>query len=176
MVKADRARSGLEVVFFDNRDALLRFLRAVGEKDAAEDLLQELWLRASSASTGPISDPLAYLYRMANNLALDRRRSELRRKKREEEWTASSLGSRSEASDYHSAERSVVAREQLRSAEIALADLGERTDQIFRRFRLDGISQCQIAEELGISLSAVEKHLQKAYRVLLQIRRQSDAD
>jgi len=55
-------------------------------------------------------------------------------------------------------------------------DLGERTDLIFRRFRLDGVSQQIIGEELGISRSAVEKHLQKAYRRLLDIKRQSDAE
>jgi RNA polymerase sigma-70 factor (ECF subfamily) len=53
---------------------------------------------------------------------------------------------------------------------------GERTDHIFRRHRVEGASQKEIAKELGISLSAVEKHLQKAYRALIDLRRRLDAE
>ena len=69
----------------------------------------------------------------------------------------------------------LIAREQLAEAEAALRDLGERTDLVFRRFRIEGVSQRDIADELGISLSAVEKHLQKAYRALIELRRRFDA-
>jgi RNA polymerase sigma-70 factor (ECF subfamily) len=132
-------------------------------------------MKAAAGANEPIADPLAYLYRSANNLLLDQRRSELRRNRREESWTYSAGGSASEASDLDSGERMMIAREQLRLVESALLSLGQPTDGIFRRFRVDGISQSEIAAEFGISLSAVEKHLQKAYRLLLQLRRQSDA-
>ena len=167
--------AGLAAVFMEHRPALLRFLHARGASNAAEDLLQELWLKATAGPTEPIADPLAYLYRAANNLLLDQRRSELRRSRREESWTYSAGGSAGEASDLDSGERTVIAREQLRMIENALLGLGQPTETIFRRFRVDGISQSHIAAEIGISLSAVEKHLQKAYRLILQIRRQSDA-
>ena len=36
--------------------------------------------------------------------------------------------------------------------------------------------QRQIAGELGISLSAVEKHLQKAYQVVVETQKRLDAD
>src|SRR5688500_14440892 len=78
--------SGIEAVFLDNRGALQRFLRACGGEHA-EDLLQDLWLKVSAAPSEPIAEPLAYLYRMAHNLMLDRRRSELRRGRRDQEWT-----------------------------------------------------------------------------------------
>lgn len=167
--------TGLEGVFFQNRAALLRFVRARGAADAAEDMLQDLWLRAAAGASGPIADPLAYLYRTANNLMLDRRRSELRRGRREREW-ADVEGLGSEASDAPSGERMLIARDELRTAQDALSGLGERTETIFRKFRLEGVTQQQIADELGISLSAVEKHLQKAYRALMVLRSQSDAD
>ncbi len=167
--------AGLTAVFMQNRLALLRFLHARGASESAEDLLQELWIKAAAGANEPISDPLAYLYRTANNLLLDRRRSELRRGRREESWTYSAGGSAGEASDLESGERTAIAREQLRMMERALSELGQPTEAIFRRFRLEGIGQRQIASEMGISLSAVEKHLQKAYRLLVQIRRQSDA-
>lgn len=169
-------RSGLAAVLLANRAALLRFLRSRGADDAAEDLLQELWLKASAGAAQPIADPLAYLYRTAANLLLDRKRAELRRRRREDGWANPAGGEPGEASDVDCAERAALAREELRRVESALAALGPRTEAIFRRFRLDGAGQRQIAEEMGISLSAVEKHLRKAYRALVDLRRRLDAE
>jgi RNA polymerase sigma factor (sigma-70 family) len=167
--------SGLEAVFLANRTALLRFLRARGAGDAAEDLLQELWIRAAAAASGPIADPLAYLYRAANNLMLARHRSTLRGSRRDREWSDAAGTGDLAVSGAPSAERALIAREELEAAEAALRALGERTDHVFRRFRVEGASQRAIADELGISLSAVEKHLQKAYRALVELRRRRDA-
>jgi RNA polymerase sigma-70 factor (ECF subfamily) len=161
---------GLAAVFEENHAALLRFLRARGAGDAGEDLLQEVWIKAATAATGPIADPLAYLFRTANNLLLDRRRSEVRSIHRESDW-AQSANDEPEPSP----ERALITRGELEAADAALRALGERTDHVFRRYRVDGASQRQIADELGISLSAVEKHLQKAYRAMIELRRRLDA-
>ena len=67
--------SGLSAVFEANRHALRRFLmarRALAEE--ADDILQELFVRIGNSRAGPIADPLAYLYRAADNLLLDLRR------------------------------------------------------------------------------------------------------
>ena len=161
---------GLEAVFLANRSLLLRFLRARGAGDAADDLLQEVWIKAAAGASGPIADPLAYLYRVANNLMLDRRRSELRSARRDRDWTETEAGAAPA-----SGEQVLIARQELAEAEALLRSLGERTDHVFRRYRVEGASQGQIARELGISLSAVEKHLQKAYRALIELRRRLDA-
>ncbi len=166
---------GLEQVYLLNRDALIRFLRARGAGDDAEDLLQELWLKASGAVSGPVRDPLPYLYRAANNLMLDKRRAALRQERRDHDWAAPNAGTTEQPSDDPSSERAVIARAELLATQQALAALGERTEAIFRRFRLDGVHQREIAAEEGISLSAVEKHLQKAYRALIEVRRHLDA-
>lgn len=174
MREAEPAGGGLEQVYLLHRPALLRFLRARGAGDGAEDLLQEMWLKLSSAGTGPIHDPLAYLYRAANNLMLDRRRAAMRQAKREQDYSGVEPGS-DPADERPGSEQTLIAREELHAVEAALADLGERTDSVFRRFRVNGQSQRAIADELGISLSAVEKHLQKAYRAVLEVRRRLDA-
>ena len=71
---------GLEAVFLANREVLLRFLRARGGGEGAEDLLQELWVRVHEAGArglgGPVAQPLSYLYRVADNLMRDRYRSQ----------------------------------------------------------------------------------------------------
>ncbi len=174
MVSVAMTDSGLEAVFLNNRAALLRFLRARGAGDGADDLLQEIWIKAATGVTAPIADPVAYLYRAANNLMLDRRRAELRGARRDQHWHELGPGD-GVVADAPSGERVLIAREQLAAAEAELKALGERTDFVFRRYRIEGVSQRAIADELGISLSAVEKHLQKAYRTLLDLRRRFDA-
>lgn len=167
---------GLSAVFEANRNALRRFLAARRvQPDEIEDILQEIFLRIRTTPTGPISDPIAYLYRMADNLVIDLRRSQSRRATREQAWTAAHRGD-GEADRQPSAEETLIAKEQLTHIRRTLLRLPERTLLIFRRFRLDGVGQRQIAAELGISVSAVEKHLQRAYRALLEARSKIDED
>lgn len=158
--------SGLSAVLIANRGPLLRFLRARRAGDDAEDILQELWLKVERLEAeGPIADPRAYLFRMADNLMHDRVRASVRRTNREQAWTEAGFDPAGQ-DETPSAERTLLARQRLRRVELALATLGERTQAIFRRFRLEGITQSRIAQEEGISVSAVEKHLQRAYRVV----------
>ena len=71
--------TGLSAILLANRAALLRFLRARGAGTDGEDLLQDMWMKLQEKDIGPVADPLPYLYRMANNLMLDRYRSGARR-------------------------------------------------------------------------------------------------
>jgi len=168
---------GLLGVCLAIRPALLRFLSARGAQPAeAEDLVQELTLKLLSQPIGPISDPTAYLYRMANNLFIDRRRSETQRVAREERWQQGGVTGLSEADSAPSIEDSLIDRQRLAHVTRTLAAMPERTIDIFRRFRMEGEAQKDIADILGISVSAVEKHLQRAYRVVLDARAQLDAD
>ena len=166
--------SGLSAVLVANRGAILRFLRARGAGEDAEDILQELWLKIDRLEAeGPIADPRAYLFRMADNLMHDRVRASMRRSNREQAWTEAGFDPAGH-DETPSAERTLVARQRLRRVEMALATLGERTQIIFRRFRLEGITQSRIAQEEGISVSAVEKHLQRAYRVVATLVDEDD--
>ena len=170
----DMVASGLSAVLIAQRGPLLRFLRARGAGADAEDVLQELWLKIDRVGAeGPIADPRAYLFRMADNLMHDRVRANMRRSNREQAW--SDIGYDSAGRDETpSPEQALQARQRLRQVERALATLGERTQDIFRRFRIDGETQSRIAQEEGISLSAVEKHLQRAYRALAAIADQPE--
>ncbi len=170
---------GLATVFMANRHALHRFLcaRLRGTGDP-EDVLQDLWVKLESLETGPVAEPLAYIYRMAENLVLDRRRSAMRRTNRETEWTKGQIdGSLGMAVDSQpSAERTLLARDHLRRVDALLAALPERTAFIFHAVRIDGVPQKDIAASIGISLSAVEKHLQRAYHAVLEVQLKLDAE
>ena len=166
--------SGLEAVFLANRDTLLRFLQSLGAGDAAEDLLHELWLRIQTAPTGPIASPLSYLYRMANNLMLDRHRAVRQAEKRDRAWTEANGGAALDRSEAPSADRVVIAREQAALAEAALQSVGTRAAGIFRRHRIDGVEQRAVAAEFGVSLSTVESDLRNAYRAIIDAKRRHD--
>jgi RNA polymerase sigma-70 factor (ECF subfamily) len=168
----ERETSGLQRVILDERGRLLRFLAARGAGDEAEDVLQDLWQRVASAPAQPIADPVSYLFRAAENLMRDRRRSHVSRERRQQDWHDASA----DAEEEPLGERMLIAREQLGEAEAALAALGARVDRVFRRHRLEGVGQAEIARELGISLSSVEKDLQKAYRALAQLKAKFDAE
>lgn len=164
---------GMDAVLLAHRAQLLRFLESHGAGDAAEDLFQELWMRVTQRPTGPVGNPLAYLYRAANNLMVDRYRSDRQSRARDHAWTET-RGVAEDIAPEPTAEDTLIVREELRRMDAALSALGDRVARCFRRFRLDGIPQKEIAVELGVSLSTVESDLRRAYAALLVVRRQSD--
>ena len=168
---------GLKQLLLSSRTAVIRFLMLRGSTaDEAEDLVQELFLKLEGLRIGPIAEPRAYLYRMADNLLLDRRRSVARRSRREEEWTDARSGVDVEADDTPSVEDAMIAREQLDIVTNALSTLPPRTAEIFRRFRVDGERQKVIAADFGVSVSAIEKQLQHAYDVVLAAKKELDEE
>ncbi len=170
------SESGLAQLFMTMRPALMRFLLARGVPHGdAEDVLQDLFIKATGVA-GPIAEPKAYLYRMADNLVLDRSRSAVRRKDRERAWVESRSGDRLDVDDAPTPERAMIARDRMAEVLQTLQSLPQRTAQALRLYRVEGCSQQQIADQMGISLSAVEKHLQRAYRSMRDCRARLDAE
>jgi len=163
---------GLQRVVLNERQRLLRFLAARGAGNEAEDVLHDLWQRVAGLPGRPIADPVSYVFRAAENLMRDRRRSEISRAQRQYDWHDTSIAEHEEPRG----ERALIAREQLSQVDAALAALGPRVEQVFRRYRLEGVGQVVIARELGISLSSVEKDLQKAYHALAGLKARFDAE
>lgn len=174
---AANSGAALKAVLFDNRPMLIRYLAARRvDRDDAEDLLQDLFLKLESRSIGPVLQSRAYLFQVLNNQLTDLRRSAARRARREGAWVDAQSDASFDLDDRPSPERTLIARERLQAVSTALATLPERTLTIFRKYRLDGVRQRQIAAELGISGSAVEKHLRKAYRLVVDVHAAQDAD
>jgi RNA polymerase sigma-70 factor (ECF subfamily) len=165
---------GLEAVFLENREKLLRFLAARGAGEAAEDLLHELWLRISGGARGPVASPLSYLFRAADTLMIDRYRSRVQAEKREREWSETAAGAEPGISDSPSIERQIIGRQHARLVEKALGTMNPRAAAIFRRHRMDGIPQRLVAEEMGVSLSTVESDLRGVYLALAELKERLD--
>jgi RNA polymerase sigma factor (sigma-70 family) len=160
----------LEQAYLAHRERLLRFLRARGAGEAAEDLLQELWLRLSAAPDPAAATGLGYMMRAADRLMIDRYRSERQARSRDKAWAEAQPGMADGIAPAPGPERAFAARQDVARLERALADLGSRPAAILRRHRIDGLTQREIAAEFGVSLSTVESDLRRAYAAILAMR------
>ena len=168
---------GLVQLLDELRPALLRFLIARGARpDEAEDILQDVQVKLLAERIGPVAQQRAYLYSMTNNQFLMHRRTTGRRARREEDWADVNGGGGREADERPSIETELIAKEQLAALQRVIDALPERSRFIFRRFRIDGEPQRRIAEELQISVSAVEKHLARVYDAITSARQRWDED
>lgn len=154
--------TGLNQIFAETRGELVRFLTArTGSAGDAEDIVQDVWLRIQGADTGPVANGRAYLYRVAQNLVLDRVRERRRRARRENDWADSQADIRGgEAADLRpDAMAQIIEREDAAAFAAAIAALPEGAGRAFRLHKLDGLSHAEVAAQLGISRSGVEKHI-----------------
>ncbi|MCZ4501187.1 MAG: hypothetical protein JWQ74_3744 [Marmoricola sp.] len=164
---SDIPAAGLEAVFSEMRPALVRRALAMGASGDAEDVVQDVWLKLAQAA-GPVASPHAYLLRMVYTAVLDRRRGARRGAARDLEWS-SPANLPDDGVTHADAERRLIAIQTLQAVEARLTALGDPAAAIFRRHRVDGLTQRRIAEEFRLGLSTVEKHLRRAYAVLLDL-------
>lgn len=150
------------------RPLLIRRAAALGAGGDAEDVVQDVWFRIGRAD-GPVSSPHAYLLRMVYTAVLDRRRAARRSQVRDAAWS-SPANLPDDQVDAADAERRLIALQTLWAVQARLTDLGDPAAAIFRRHRIDGLTQRQIAEEFGMGLSTVEKHLRRAYAAILDLQ------
>lgn len=163
-------RSSLIALYLARRADLVRFFTVrLRSAAAAEDLVQDIYVRLSGLDRpADIQNPAAYLYRLGSNLMLDRLRGERRGAYRDGAWLESQamrVGSH-EISAEPSAETAVAARQRLALLTEALNELSPQTQRVFRLHKFEGLSHPQVAAAIGISRSAVEKHMMAALKHL----------
>lgn len=167
-----RPRSaGLSAALDEHRDALLRFLAArCGDPTLAEDLLHDLWMRIGTLSTGPIANSRAYLFRMANNMVLDAARGRRRAMARDRAWIeqdgAAGVPVAERPDPSAAADEVIAATQEAELLHRAIADLPPGAARALRLHRFAGLKQAEVAREMGVSVSAVEKHLATAMKHL----------
>ena len=168
-VKLDNLHFGkLLATFLSLRPRLEAAARArTGSRAQAEDILQDTWLKLDKARTGgPIDNPGGYITQVARNALTDQHRKDRRRGEIDDELNEVLW----EKQDTVSPERILIGREAVRAVETILAELPERTRQIFLMNRIDGISHRKIASQLGISDEAVYYHIRRALERLASVR------
>jgi RNA polymerase sigma-70 factor (ECF subfamily) len=137
-------------LYLEHRGSLVNYAnRIVRDRAGAEDVVQEAYLRFSSAcdDVRPIVNPVSYLYRIVRNLALD---SVSRSSDAVSAGEAATLDD--VAHEAPTAEDVLYYRDELRLMADALAELPERTRVAFNMYRLEGHTLQQVADRLGVSV------------------------
>jgi RNA polymerase sigma factor (sigma-70 family) len=164
--QASRPLAELELDRAFRGPLLAYFLKRVKHRNEAEDLTQEVFVRLLNhpdKNNGQTID--GYVFTIAANLlrdraksvaaAHDRRNQSLERLAEQDAFSASLVEDRSP-------ERVLVGKQTIQDVLEALAELGERTRDIFILARLENVQHREIAARYGISVSAVEKTMMKA--------------
>jgi len=111
-----------------------------------------------SETLATVDNPKSYIFRAASNLVKDH----YRRRASERSMLE---GAQHDLQDKHNsitAERILEGQQKYGLVEKALSELPDQCVVIFRRVKLDGLKQKDVAVELGISLRTVETNLRKA--------------
>lgn len=142
------------------RESLGRYFRTrVGDTAEVDDLVQEVFARiVARQSPAPVEYLNAYVFQTAANVFADRGRSRMTR--RATSHVAFDQDRHAEeAFDPH---RILRGKEDLEVVTAALLSLPERTRTVFVLLRLEERRYKDVAAQLRISVSAVEKHMVRA--------------
>lgn len=147
---------------------LRKLLRSRGRSpDDTDDLIQEAFLRLQMyRRERDVREPEAFLVRTALNLSINAALQQLSRGIHvSHDLETSPLVDPTPPPD-----EVVAAQERLLHLREGLATLHPRTREVLLLHRVEGYSQAQIGERLGITVSAVEKHIAKAALFLTEWR------
>ena len=163
---AGEARTALAREAEPLRQSLAGYFRSrVNDGSEVDDLVQEVFARLLSRDSSARVEHLeAYVFQTAGNVLADRGR---RRKVRLADAHVAFDQDRHAQSD-PGPEGALFARERLRTTAGVLMLLPERTRTVFILHRLEGRRYRDIAAQLGVSVSAVEKHMVRAVQHLMQ--------
>lgn len=141
-------------------DELSRFLtRHVGCRELAADLLHELFLRllSNEKATADIRHQRGFLFRCARNLATEAATSS--------RWRRSPAGDDAaevEGQGVCCPERHAEDKQALNRLLTVVLHLSPRCRDAFILHKFDGLTYAEVAEHMGISVGAVEKHMARA--------------
>jgi len=143
------------------RQGLSRWLRRHGTpRDEVEDVIQDAFVRLCRAErAAPIRNVPAFLTAAAKRIRVDRWRCARREARLFFPESADALDVPDPAPQPQAL---AEAGDQLAALARQLEAVSPRTCDIFFQHRLEGRTYAEIAADLGISVSAVEKHIARA--------------
>lgn len=164
--------AAIDRLFAGTRAELLGYFnRRLNNPEVAAEYMQEAFLRfVKSAYDAAGPDARAILFGIARNLLIDH----LRQRRRQRECGFQDVGGANPqlldgvASLEAGPERSLGARQELALVMAAIRELPPKCRQVFVMHRLHGRSHKEIAGELGITRSMVEKHVMEAVARLMK--------
>ncbi|HEY2751428.1 RNA polymerase sigma factor [Phenylobacterium sp.] len=155
--------------YLERRADLVRYFRARLRSDvAAEDLVQDIYLKISALPDGDIGNPGAYLFRTGTNLMLDRIKAERRSGRREAEWrSAHTSGPGEGVVEGSPADEVVDAKARLSAIIEVVQELPAPVREAFRLHKLEGLTHAETAAAMNVSRSSVEKYMMTCLKQIL---------
>jgi RNA polymerase sigma-70 factor (ECF subfamily) len=155
--------SDLLASFLLHQKELRQFLtHKVNCAETAADLIQETYLRiARYSADDEIANQRAFVFRIADNLALDHLRSRARQEQRDGGLVDEDLVCRRPQPD-----STLEGQQQMALFEKLIYELPPQCRTVFLLCRVEGKRYSEIAAELGISARTVESHMHKALKLL----------
>lgn len=144
--------------------SLTRYLRRAWPNPAdVEDLRQEVYVRVYESGRQEKPAPTNYfVFAVARNLLADK----LRRQRVVAIDLVADLDALNVLSEEVPADRALSGRQELARLQRALGELPPKCREVFRLRKIEGISQREVADRLGVAQSTVEKQVAKAMRLL----------
>lgn len=177
MAKIYNIRQDDEVnrLYRENRGNLKRFLlhRLRNEQDA-EDILQECFIKFRSYKPEKgFTNPEGLLFKIAYTLSIDAIRKKKSDMARESSWVKENITylSGEPMVDIPHIDRALDSRKSIKMILSLLKELSPKCRQVFVMHKFEGLSHAQVAGQVGISKSMVEKHMIKALKKINHIRR-----
>ncbi|TCQ97940.1 RNA polymerase sigma-70 factor (ECF subfamily) [Neorhizobium sp. JUb45] len=133
--------------------------KRLGGRSEAEDAFQDTYLRTQRiVDDSDIANPRAYVFRIAENVAVDHLRGRVARSR------YISSGELPDIPDHanNTAEHALDYRQRLERLKQIVAALPARQREVFLMHKFDGLTHSEIAAKLGITRSAVEKLMIRA--------------
>lgn len=143
------------------------FARRLRNPADIDDAVQDVWLRTRThLASGRIDNASAYLFQAARSVLTDRARRAAVRHEGEHE----SIEEFQYPVEWITPDRVLMGKEGVKMLLTRINAMPERTRDIFVLHRFENLSYDEIAGKMGISVSAVEKHIMKALRLLMEER------
>ncbi|MDX3924994.1 MAG: sigma-70 family RNA polymerase sigma factor [Shinella sp.] len=148
-------------IYLEHRTALIDYsARILGSREAAEDIVQDAYMRFAPGKADPVSarQPLAYLYGIVRNLSFDllkRRKIEAREQDSDPPyWIVPQAAP--------TPEQNLVLSEQVRITAQVLSELPQDVRIAVEMYRFGGYTLAEVAGHLDVSVATVHRHVRTA--------------
>ncbi len=154
---------GVRGLFEQHYRSLVHFLmKKLGSEQEAQDIAQDAFAKLLGLGDDKVVTHLqAYLFRVANNLAIDRIRQKKRQQKIHQEVAPCV---EDEATPHHGIEDAVEARQRLKLIQHILAELPPKCRMAFMLYKFENLSYLDIGNRMKVTESMVRKYVLRAMR------------
>lgn len=153
-------RAPIDALYCKYRRALWQFLaRKRLTRDDVADIVQETYCRVhESTDVATLLHPKAFLFRVANNIRLN----DQKHRRYGIDHDTEEIDGLEIAGEDPGPYRSISAQQDWEIVRRALQELPPTCRDVFVMNRFDGLSYAQIAAEMSLSVSMIEKHVSHA--------------